>query len=886
MDNARSGASTSEFAINMVLRLGGAGKALSRGAGAETSTKIKRQKAIDQANSINTDGSTEVPAAPDLAEAVRRQKAGGDELDALMDPKIVAKIKAGKWRTDFEERDSGDPKPFLGACRPDARARPLAGCHPEHKYECLVFKGGGAKGSIYPGAILALEQAGVMPYIKRFAGASAGALVAALLAIGLSAGQLFIELATTDLKPLVLDSSSSLSSTADLIQRWGAHPGHGLFRHIGLLFYKYTGNADITFRELYELYGVELAVAVTNISRASVEMLHVKTAPDYAIRKAVRASMSLPVALLPCRDKNIHTVISDEVVKLAKHASEAEAASNLAPPNAEASSKRRSLTPSFSRKLEGAEAAEPVEYYVDGGVLNNYPIDSFDGWWLSMAKEDQFFSRVIGEGGHKNYVERFGSYDESIGAREVNPKTIGFRLASAFEPDAMHSRLGNDALELKVRASMAAKLPDTDLAAKYAPVRHELTTEAKARLRLEKDLRASMTWIHALRTHIQKQAKDQGDPKKGTKEGAAKGAGGEAGPSTPVAAAASSSSAAAAAAAAATPGDAAAPPAQRNETVLRSYLAAVEPPKEIFSVLPCDEVGGLVELLRMHHAKRGSVFRQTGGGAAAPGGGSAAETETDGARVPTKAELQLVLEEDAHAADQIRKVYERKNLSEAGKIAAIQSIVRASMASGLPTPMGACDELTEMVEAKGSDTMKRLCGMAPKEISSLGGFINRMIEAIQMTNDERVQTKENYSRTCMLNTEYVGTMDFKLEEGDHYFLWSKGFLTAKAWLDKRTDKAKEKKKKVAKGIAKELLKHASQFKAGAAKVAAGATSYATNYATRGGASGASGASGVSGGEGEGEEGDGLKAQIGKVLSNAALRDAEKLDLIQRKLSKM
>jgi hypothetical protein len=176
--------------------------------------------------------------------------------------------------------------------------------------------------------------------------------------------------------------------------------------------------------------------------------------------------------------------------------------------------------------------------------------------------------------------------------------------------------------------------------------------------------------------------------------------------------------------------------------------------------------------------------------------------------------------------------------------------------------------------------------MAPKEISSLGGFINRMIEAIQMTNDERVQTKENYSRTCMLNTEYVGTMDFKLEEGDHYFLWSKGFLTAKAWLDKRTDKAKEKKKKVAKGIAKELLKHASQFKAGAAKVAAGATSYATNYATRGGASGASGGSGVSGGEGEGEEGDGLKAQIGKVLSNAALRDAEKLDLIQRKLSKM
>ena len=90
--------------------------------------------------------------------------------------------------------------------------------------------------------------------------------------------------------------------------------------------------------------------------------------------------------------------------------------------------------------------------------------------------------------------------------------------------------------------------------------------------------------------------------------------------------------------------------------------------------------------------------------------------------------------------------------------------------------------------------MKKLCGMAPKEIGSLGGFIGRMIEAIQMTNDERVQTKENYSRTCMLNTEYVGTMDFALDEGDHYFLWRKGYLTTTLWLQKRSGKAKEKKK--------------------------------------------------------------------------------------------
>ena len=127
-----------------------------------------------------------------------------------------------------------------------------------------------------------------------------------------------------------------------------------------------------------------------------------------------------------------------------------------------------------------------MEYYVDGGVLNNYPIDSFDGWWLSMEKEDHFFTRVIGEGGHKNYVERFGSYDKKTEVKEINQKTMGFRLASAYEPDAMHSRLGNDQLELKVRGAKACRLPDTTLAVKYAPERHDLTVEAAQRLKLEK----------------------------------------------------------------------------------------------------------------------------------------------------------------------------------------------------------------------------------------------------------------------------------------------------------------------------------------------------------------------------------------------------------------
>ena len=33
--------------------------------------------------------------------------------------------------------------------------------------------------------------------------------------------------------------------------------------------------------------------------------------------------------------------------------------------------------------------------FVDGGTLSNFPVHVFDGWWLSMKKEDSFRRRVV-----------------------------------------------------------------------------------------------------------------------------------------------------------------------------------------------------------------------------------------------------------------------------------------------------------------------------------------------------------------------------------------------------------------------------------------------------------------------------------------------------------
>ena len=364
-------------------------------------------------------------------------------------------------------------------------------------------------------------------------------------------------------------------------------------------------------------------------------------------------------------------------------------------------------------------------------------------------------------------------------------------------------------------------------------------------------------------------------------------------------------------------------PSRRTPQSLLDQLAKCPPPPEIFSVLGIENVDQMILVLRVHHRRRNMALAAN----SSSGGAANIKKSSLTVRIPTKAELNLVLEEDEQAAEQIRLVYERTDVPESGKIAIIQGIVRASMDGELPSLHEACDELEQLLEIKGDEVMKRLCGMAPKEISSLFGFLNRMIEAIQMTNDERVQTKENYSRTCMLNTEYVGTMDFKLEDGDHYFLWRKGYLTAKAWLDKRADKAKEKekKKKVGKAIAKELIKLAKEEQGadvvasgeaagGKAKEGAVAATAATpppplpppalmaapSLIAADAAGGADDAApppadhainwselqdSISTHPAEGS-GQAVKAAIEKVLSNKALRDDEKLEIISRKLSTM
>ncbi|KAL3832268.1 hypothetical protein ACJMK2_023928 [Sinanodonta woodiana] len=274
-------------------------------------------------------------------------------------------------------------------------------------FENLIFEGGGNKGLAYCGAIKVLEQLGVMPQIKRYAGASAGAMTAALLAVGYNSDEIR-EFLSQDLSKIFLDHSCGyLSLLPNLLSGFGWNPGRRIFKWFGEYLARKTGNPDYTFYELYQQKGKELCIVVTNLNMMNAEYCHPKTTPNMPIRVAVRMSMAIP-----------------------------------------------GLFQATNQEEYGQQ-----NYYVDGGVLCNYPINCYDGWWLSMDMKDSFLNRLQPlEDFPKLFEkkERFGTFNEkSLGfllyadnERDIL-KDILERRVGARPPEFPHTKLGKEKLKKK-----------------------------------------------------------------------------------------------------------------------------------------------------------------------------------------------------------------------------------------------------------------------------------------------------------------------------------------------------------------------------------------------------------------------------------------------------
>jgi predicted patatin/cPLA2 family phospholipase len=179
----------------------------------------------------------------------------------------------------------------------------------------LCISGGGIKGICVLGCIKNLIKNNVISLnnIKNYYCCSIGSIISFLFVLGLS---------TKDIcyiwKKLNLEKYKLKFDFDKFIKNKGIDDAMNIMIILQTVLYKKTNKYDITFMELYKLYDNKLNIVATNITLLKEELFSYDTTPNMSVMVAIRMSISLPIIFSPVLYKN--------------------------------------------------------NYYIDGGVINNFPI--------------------------------------------------------------------------------------------------------------------------------------------------------------------------------------------------------------------------------------------------------------------------------------------------------------------------------------------------------------------------------------------------------------------------------------------------------------------------------------------------------------------------------
>jgi NTE family protein len=224
-----------------------------------------------------------------------------------------------------------------------------------YSYRNLVFKGGGVRGIAYMGAMESLDEMGIINEIERVAGTSSGAIAATLLSFRLPVSEILDLFQTLDLSNVPQKgahanrggkfvSLTNPGSYRRLFEKYGWYSSDYFHQWMSQTIAVKCGNKRrATFEDFTAAGFRDLYIVASNISRHRPEVFSLRTTPKVAVADAVRLSMSIPLYFEALR-------------------------------------------------FDGSQFGEG-DFYVDGGLYNNYPLDIFDQ--RSFADDPNRFSEGV-----------------------------------------------------------------------------------------------------------------------------------------------------------------------------------------------------------------------------------------------------------------------------------------------------------------------------------------------------------------------------------------------------------------------------------------------------------------------------------------------------------
>jgi NTE family protein len=244
-----------------------------------------------------------------------------------------------------------------------------------YHFRNLVFEGGGVKGIAYAGVLQVLEAKGILQNIERTGGTSAGAINALLVGLGYPLAEIEDILKKLNFKDFLDSSWGFIRDSKRLLTEFGWYKGDAFRAWIAGVIKEKTGNSESTFNEVDSQKGSrgfrDLYFMGTNLSTGFGEVFSNEHTPRTCVADAIRISMSIPLFF-------------------------------------------------------GAKKGARGDVYVDGGLLDNFPVKLFD--------RQKYVTRYFRVPDYYNtHNEQLKKEDRTISPYVYNQETLGFRLDSARE---------------------------------------------------------------------------------------------------------------------------------------------------------------------------------------------------------------------------------------------------------------------------------------------------------------------------------------------------------------------------------------------------------------------------------------------------------------------
>lgn len=245
------------------------------------------------------------------------------------------------------------------------------------QFRNLVFEGGGVKGIAYVGAMTVLNQRDLLQNVSRVGGASAGAINALIYALGYDLTEQRQILASTDFNKFMDDSFGLIRDIRRLSKNFGWYKGDFFSTWIGDLIEDKLGPRNATFSDLAKKGAPALYMIGTNLTTGFAEVFSHEHTPDMPLAIAVRITMSIPLF--------------------------------------------------FAAVFHGPRQ----DVYVDGGVIQNYPIKLFDRQKYIDMQNEPYAVRKTEYYNREN--ARFSIIRPGRSPYVYNRQTLGMRLDTREE---------------------------------------------------------------------------------------------------------------------------------------------------------------------------------------------------------------------------------------------------------------------------------------------------------------------------------------------------------------------------------------------------------------------------------------------------------------------